>query len=63
MIQALRFVDRQGKKILQQAVDIFIVDGEMSYKWVDVPLHTIEVSDAVTPGKSQREAQDERQGA
>jgi len=36
-IQALRFVDRNGRKILQQAETMTLLDGEIVYDWKDVP--------------------------
>lgn len=37
MIEALRFVDRDGRKRLQMATDARIEDGEVIHNWEDVP--------------------------
>jgi hypothetical protein len=37
MIEALRFVDRDGRKRLQMATEATVKDGEIVYRWVDVP--------------------------
>ena len=37
MIEALRFVDRDGRKRLQMGTEARIEDGEIVYRWVDVP--------------------------
>ena len=41
MINELRFVIRDGQRILQMAVTGDVIDGEwIEWKWVDVPLVT-----------------------
>ncbi len=38
MIQDLRFVVRDGAKVLQMATSAKVEDGELVYTWLDVPL-------------------------
>lgn len=38
MIEALRFVLRDGKRILQMAEEFDLADGETIPRWEDVPL-------------------------
>ena len=46
MIQALRFVERDGKRILQYATDAEIKDGETVWRWKDVLFVPGEAPDA-----------------
>lgn len=59
MIQALRFIDRKGRKILQQATDVFVRDGEFEYQWADVPLE--EIGDAFDSGELEGDSTEEHQ--